>query len=143
MATKPVADDTVVIAGDTYTFVASPAAAGDVAIGAAVANSQANLVAAINTGDTYNTARTDVLATAFAGNDMVLTAKAAGAAGNVTTTASLQSTDDWAAAALAGGVTGTPGTPGDQLIDASYLYICVEQSTVAGNWRRLSLGNAF
>jgi len=116
MATKPVANDTVTIGTTTYKFVATPAASGDVAIGAAVANSQANLLAAINDGDTYNTARTDIAATAWAANVMVVTATAYGTAGNLATTASLQSTDDWGAATMTGGRSVTITT----LTDASW-----------------------
>jgi hypothetical protein len=50
MATNPTATDTVVIAGVTFTFVASPSAAGDVDIGANVAESAANLILAVNGG---------------------------------------------------------------------------------------------
>ncbi len=46
--TNPTANDTVTIAGVTFKFVASPAAAGDIDIGADAAGSLANLVAAIN-----------------------------------------------------------------------------------------------
>lgn len=50
IATNPTANDTVVINGVTFTFVASPAAAGDVDIGANAAESVDNLVLAINGG---------------------------------------------------------------------------------------------
>ena len=50
MATNPTADDTIVVGGITYTFVASPAVAFDIDIGASVAVTQASLVDAINDG---------------------------------------------------------------------------------------------
>ena len=57
LATNPTADDTVTINGVVFTFVASPASAWDVDIGANAAASVDNLVAAINgaagAGTTY------------------------------------------------------------------------------------------
>lgn len=50
LGTNPTANDTVTIAGVVFTFVASPAAAGDIDIGASAAASLDNLVAAINAG---------------------------------------------------------------------------------------------
>jgi len=50
MATQPTANDTVVIEGVTFTFVASPSAAGDIDLGADVDATRANLEAAINAG---------------------------------------------------------------------------------------------
>jgi len=145
MATKPTADDTVTIGSNVYTFVASPAAAGDVAIGAAVANSKANLLAAINDGDTYNDAHPDVVAADWDGDDLVVTAKIAGTAGNAIATEETfdDETDAWGAATLASGVDGTPGEVGDMLIDDTYVYFCVAPLTDAGNWRRVSLGSAY
>ena len=50
MATQPTANDTVSINDVTFTFVASPSAAGDVDLGADVDASRANLQAAISGG---------------------------------------------------------------------------------------------
>lgn len=50
LATQPTATDTVVVNGVTFTFVAAPAAAGDVDLGANVDATRANLAAAINGG---------------------------------------------------------------------------------------------
>jgi len=50
IATQPTADDTVTIQGVTFTFVASPSAAGDVDIAGDVDGTRANLAAAINAG---------------------------------------------------------------------------------------------
>lgn len=55
IATNPTADDTVVVNGVTFTFVASPSAAGDVDIAAAVDGTRANLEAAINGSGTPGT----------------------------------------------------------------------------------------
>lgn len=48
LATNPTANDTVTVKGVTFTFVASPAAAGDVDIAASADLTRANLAAAIN-----------------------------------------------------------------------------------------------
>lgn len=50
LATQPTANDTVVVNGVTFTFVASPSAAGDIDLGANVDATRANLEAAINAG---------------------------------------------------------------------------------------------
>lgn len=52
LATQPTANDTVVIEGVTFTFVASPAAAGDVDIGSDVDVTRANLTTLINAPST-------------------------------------------------------------------------------------------
>lgn len=56
LATQPTADDTVTVKGVTFTFVASPSAAGDVDLGANVDATRANLAAAINGGAGAGTA---------------------------------------------------------------------------------------
>ncbi len=56
LATNPTANDTVTIKGVTFTFVASPSAAGHVDIGADADGSRANLEAAINGGAGAGTA---------------------------------------------------------------------------------------
>lgn len=48
LATQPTAGDTVTIWGQTFTFVASPSAAGDIDIGASVDATRANLATLIN-----------------------------------------------------------------------------------------------
>lgn len=62
MATEPTANDTVVVNGITFTFVASPAAAGDVDLGGSADVSRANLAAAINGGAGAGTAYIEVTA---------------------------------------------------------------------------------
>jgi len=84
LATNVTAGDTVTINGVTFTFVASPASAGDVDIGGSVDTSAANLAAAINGGsgagsayialsdaDRGKLSRSNVVATAVAGDDVV------------------------------------------------------------------------
>ncbi len=148
MATKPTATNTVTIGTTVYTFVATPAAVGDVAIGALVANSQANLVAAINVGDDFNDPHPDVAVAAFAANDMVATAKVFGVAGN-----SIATTETFTASGnvfdedtLLTGLAGTNGDDGDLMADATYLYFCMTgnvANTTAASWRRVSLGSAY
>jgi len=62
VGTNPTANDTVVVKGVTFTFVASPSAAGDIDIGADAAGSVDNLVAAINAGAGAGTAYIEVSA---------------------------------------------------------------------------------
>jgi len=144
LATKPTADDTITIGTYVYKFVASASATGDVEIGALVSDSQGNLETAID-GNTENVAHPDVVAAAFSGDDMVITARVAGTAGNAiaTTTDLNDGTDDFAAEAMSGGVVGTPGEIGDCFIDSAYLYYCVAEQTDGANWRRISLGSAY
>lgn len=101
MATKPTADDTVTIGDYVYTFVATPAATGDVAIGALVANSQENLVAAI-AGDAFNVVHPLVTAADFAADAMIVTAILPGTDGNAiaSTETFTDLTDAWDAAVL-------------------------------------------
>lgn len=150
MATKPTADDTITIGTTVYTFVASPEAAGEVAIGAAVANSQANLVAAIN-GDDFNTAHPSVVAADFESDEMVITAKISGIAANslATTETFADETDAWGAATMTGGVaeTHTAADVGDLFVDDTYLYVCVVKADAvnrtAASFRRVALGSAY
>lgn len=145
MATKPTANDTVTIGDNVYKFVATPAATGDVAIGALVANSQENLVTAINDGDDYNDAHPTFVAADFSSDDMVITAKTAGTDANGVATEETfdDGTDAWVAAVTSGGVDGTPGEEGDCYIDDTYIYYCVAPQNEGANWRRISLGSSY
>ena len=145
LATKPTADDTITIGTTIYTFNVTGTGPGAVAIGAAIADSKLALVAAINGTDANATPHPQVVATAFSGDDMVITAKLSGTAGNAiaTTTDLNDGTDDFAAEAMSGGVVGTPGEIGDCFIDSAYLYYCVAEQTDGANWRRISLGSAY
>lgn len=62
LATNVTADDTVTIEGVTFTFVASPSAAGHVDVGADADTSRANLAAAINAGAGAGTAYVELSA---------------------------------------------------------------------------------
>ena len=142
MAVKPTATNTVTVGASVYTFVASAENAGEVEIGAAVANSQANLVAAIN-GDALNPANAVMVAADFADDAMVITAKRHGTEANGYNL--LQTLDDagdvWTAALTAGGVDGTGGEAGDQLIDDTNIYFCMRDDTaaLASTWRKIAL----
>jgi len=52
LATQPIANDTVTISGQVFTFVASPSTSGDIDIGADVDATRANLATLINAPDT-------------------------------------------------------------------------------------------
>lgn len=77
--TQPTAGDEFVIGSQTYTFVASGASnAGEINIGADVAEAKVNIVAAINGTDGWNSAHPLVSAAAFAVDDCVITARVGG-----------------------------------------------------------------
>ena len=109
LATQPTADDTITINGVTFTFVASPSAAGDVDIGADVDATRANLATLINAPSTTTAtgiALSDANAAFFASrvsavnddsaNTLTVTVKGAGYA---TVSESLtDGTDTWTAA---------------------------------------------
>jgi len=130
------------------TTVGALLVAGQIGIGASEAATKLAIVAAINGTDLVNAVNTDVVATAFAGDAGVMTARFAGVSGDlIATTETLTHAsnvwDDTTLGTTAAGVDGTDGDPGDQLIDSTYLYICVAPPSTAGNWRRISLGSAF
>lgn len=128
---QPTVGDEMVIGNVTYTFVANDAipSAGDILIGGITTpllDAQANIVAALNGTDGVNTKNADVEVTAFSGNDLVITARIGGVAGNLiattatftdgvsnyfdatelgTTTAGLDCTGENAATAIDGAVT--------------------------------------
>lgn len=111
MATKPTATDTVTIGDRVYEFVAAVADVAaetnvPVLIGADVAASKVNLVAAI-TADTNAV----VTVAAFSGDNMVATAKAKGTAGSLiaTTETFTDETDAWGAATLGDTTEGSEG----------------------------------
>jgi len=141
MATKPTADDTVTIGSVVYTFVETPADAGDVAIGATVANSQANLLAAINDGDAFNDAHPLVTAAAWDGDELVVTANEGGTAGNLDSEETFSDeTDAWGASTLVNGA-GTQdedANVGTMYIDDTNFYICIVDNGKANQtWRKV------
>lgn len=111
-AANPTANDTCVIGGVTYTFVAEPAVANDIDIGGNASGSLDNLIAAITAGAGEGTAygtgtvvHPTVTAAAGAGDTMTLAAKTEGVAGNAiaTTETFTNAGNVFAAATLTGG----------------------------------------
>jgi len=80
--------DTITVGATTYTFVAEAdyEEAGQISLGAGLAECQANIVAAINGTDLYNAVNDDVSAGDFAADDCILTATVPGIDGNTITT---------------------------------------------------------
>jgi hypothetical protein len=137
------------VAGDsivtTETFTAGTNAFGAAALAGGAdctaANAITALVAAITNLDTQGVGASDE-----AGDTLVLTADVKGAAGNdiaigvVMTNGSF--TED--AEALSGGVDGTVANAGDIMFDDTYVYIAVDDNTIAdANWRRIAVGAAY
>ena len=217
MDTQPIAGDTFTLGATVYTFVTDGTAnsAGEVSIGADLAEAKLNLVAAVNGTDGHNAADARVSAGAFAVDDCVITELIGGITGNTRATTEtftavtnifsavtlLGGTDCIAADAitalaaamvasdtqgvvgvdgagdtldidadvagvvgndiiiaedmangafagaavlLAGGIDGTVGLVGTPKIDATYLYWCIADNTIAGaNWRRIAVGSVF
>ena len=105
----------MVLGASTYTWIAAlTGTAGQVLIGSTVANSLANLVAAINGGDgagVVYTAATVVNASASATSDsaagtLTATALYSGSAGNSIASTTNDGAGTWAATTLTGGVVG-------------------------------------
>jgi len=117
-ATTIVADNTVTVNGNVYTFKVAPLVLGDVALGADDTEAMLNLAAAINTvetsyGNGLGEVAADVVASA-ATNVVTVTASEEGVAGNSLTIVSGQGTIVASAATLLGGTaTGSVSTPTD------------------------------
>jgi len=155
VGTNVTAGDTIQVGNTTYTFAATPAAAGDVAVGATAADTMANLAAAIN-GDANNVANPDVAATVGSAG-ITLTAKGAngvGTAGNslqVTYTAgngssgavTLDGTDASTAQSLTGGIDGGSLATADAAtatlakINNAIQFVANMRGTIGANINRL------
>lgn len=145
--------DTVTIDTKTYTFktVLTPTE-GEVLIGTA-AVSLDNLKSAINYTGTPGTdysctaAHPTVTATTNTDTTQIIQAKTKGVAGNSIAFLKVAVTLSVDAATLGtttAGVDGTVGGKGDAALDTTYLYICIDTSTVAdNNWRRITLGSIY
>jgi len=85
---QPLNADTFTIGAKEFIFVplGTANADGEVSVGADLAAAQANIVAAINGTDGWNTAHTLVSAAAFGGDDCVITALIGGTAGDAIAT---------------------------------------------------------
>jgi len=84
VVTQPISGDTMTIGDKVFTFVTNGTANadGEISIGTDAATAQANIVAAINGTDGWNTASAYVTIAAFAANAAVLTALVGGVAGD-------------------------------------------------------------
>lgn len=146
----------VTIGTTVYTFktaLTNPAVAYEVLIGANTGAQATNLVAAImgtaGAGTTYGTgtvAHTLVSAAVADTDDVALTAKTKGVAGNAIATSDDSDQLSWAETAetLEGGIDGTVGVTNEICADDSYLYHCIGANTITGaNWRRIARGNVY
>lgn len=100
-------------------------------------NAATALVASITANSAIVTASADA-------GDVTVTAATKGAAGNSIETTETMVNGSFGGGALSGGVDGTVGSQWELRVDSSYLYICIDDNTVADtNWRRISLGTAY
>jgi len=133
----PIANETLTINGNVYTFKASRAVAGEITISANNTTQGDNLVTAITADATLYTA-------VNASGTVTISAATKGAAGNAITLAEAATGTAVSGATLTGGVNGTVAQAGDFAFDSTYLYCAIAANTVSGtNWRRISLGSAF
>lgn len=75
-------------------------------------------------------------------NDVIVTAKVKGVAGNSIALDEDMANGEWTGAAvvLSGGADGTVGSKGDVFFDASYIYVCTADNTIAdANWKKATL----
>jgi hypothetical protein len=137
-----VADETFVVDDQTFTWKAARGGTGEVTIGANAPAAVTNIVTAI-TADL-----TTVTAADGDGDTVVLTAATKGAAGDaiVLTEDSTNMAVDGSGTlgATTGGIDGTVGDKGDACFDGEYLYLAIDDNTIADdNWRRISLGSVY
>jgi len=120
--TKPTSGDTMTIGTKVYTFVpvGTDTADGEISIGADLAEAQANIVAAINGEDEFNTPHPLVFANAFETNISSIEAIIAGTAGNsiATTETFTEGTNVFAGVTLAGGANCSAANADGALISA-------------------------
>ncbi len=127
---QPTAGETITIGTKTYSFVASLVTNtdGQIVIGGNVAATRANVMAAINLsglpGSQYATATSlngDVEATAIIGNDVIVTAKVGGTAGNsIASTSTLVAPNAFDAVTLGTYRAGAAASDADSLIIPGY-----------------------
>ena len=133
----PIADETLTIGGQVYTFKAARAVAFEVTIDASETTQGDNLVTAITADATAYTA-------VNAAGTVTITAATKGVVGNAITLAEAATGTSVSGAVLTGGIDGTVGLAGEVCGDATYLYFAVAANTTAGrNWRRISLGSVY
>jgi hypothetical protein len=124
----------------TYRFKTTPVAAYDVAINAGGADlTSGNLAALITSGEIGVTPAHPLVTAALSGEFVILTARAAGAAGNgilISTTTPID-----ADLALTGGVDATAGFLGSMRVVAAWLYVVSSVTSGIPNWRRVALAS--
>jgi len=136
----PVADETLLIGDNLFTFKAARSGLGEITINANTTTQADNIVAAV-TADS-----TDVTATNNA-NVITVVAATKGVVGN---TRSLFSTATGVTVSsvtdmkLDGGVDGTVGAENEVVKDSTYLYVSDGANTIHdANWRRIALGSVY
>jgi hypothetical protein len=82
LVAQPAANETITIGARTYTYVTGGAGVGEISRGVDLAAAKVNTVSAINGIDGVNFNNDAYCADAFVGNDLVITAKVAGTAGD-------------------------------------------------------------
>lgn len=133
----------LIATNETFTAATNIFAAAALGNGAdcLAADAVTAIVAAVTASDTKGVGAVD-----GAGNTVVLTADAAGAAGNaipVATTIGNASFVD-AVVRLTGGLDGTVSDGVKVMADETYLYVSIAENTAAGqNWRRIAVGNVY
>lgn len=134
--TQPTATDTMTVGTMVYTFMPDGTAdeAGEIDVGADLADAKTLIIAAINGTDGNNAAHESVSAGAFAGDDLVLTALVKGAAGDsiAATETFTAGTNVFDTATLDGGVDGTDALAWETLWYAGELYINSSESSGRG-----------
>lgn len=134
--TQPIAGDTFTLGTTVYIFVTDETAdeAGEIDVGADLADAKTLIIAAINGTDGNNDAHESVSAGAFTGNDLPITALVKGVAGNsIDSTETFDAgTNVFSAATLTGGVDGTDGVAWETLWYSGELYINGTETGSAG-----------
>ncbi len=131
-------DTTETFTAETNVFAAAKLAGGG---DCTAPNAILALVAAITAFDTQGVGAVD-----GADDTIVLTADIAGVAGNAITIATdmINASFGQGVTTLSGGTNGTVAIGKKFMVDATYLYICLNGNAATGtNWRRVSLGAAF
>ena len=155
--TKVSDGEKVTIGATVYTFKTNlstgPAVPYEVLIGASATAQMTNLVAAImgteGEGTTYGTgtvAHPTVTAAIADTDDIDLTAKTKGVAGNLIATTDDSDELSWGSenVTLVDGIDGTVGVANETCADGSYIYHTPVANGISGNsWRRIELGTLY
>jgi hypothetical protein len=134
----PVAEETMVIGGTTFTFKAARGGAGEITLDANNATQVTNIIAATDLDST------DVVCTDGTGDTVVVTAAVKGVAGN-----SLPLTESATGIAVDGtgtlgatvaGVDGTVGAARETYVDTGFIYVCTAANSISGtNWKKVAI----